>query len=81
VTGTLTGTLTRAASVPDAGNRYTLMVTGNLSGLGSVTGTGWVQGTGNIGQGYEQMKLKLSHGSGSVTLRAHSPLVKGFTSP
>ncbi|MFL5822406.1 MAG: hypothetical protein ACJ764_03080 [Solirubrobacteraceae bacterium] len=80
--GRLVGKLIRSAQgVPDTGSHYALVASGKLTQLGSVTARGAVQGTGFISHGHERMTITLTNSSGTVKLVAHSPVVKGFTSP
>jgi hypothetical protein len=80
--GTVLGTLRgKVGRVPDVGRDYTLRATGRVNPLGHITVRGAVDGTGFISSGHEAMSLTLKGSSGSVTVEAHSAVVKGFTSP
>ena len=80
--GHLSGKLSRSGHpVPDVGSHYTLKATGRLTPLGHVAADGWAHGTGFINQGHEQMRLTLTNSKGTITVRARSPQVRGFSSP
>jgi hypothetical protein len=79
--GTLAGTLTGMASIPDGGRSFLLSATGRVKPLGRVSATGQVHGTGFILRGHETMTLRLSNSHGAVQVQAESPAVPGFTSP
>lgn len=79
--GTLTGTLTAQATIPDIGRRYAVAATGTISPLGRVAATGQADGVGFIREGRERLSLTLRTRSDRVTIDALSPEVAGFTSP
>lgn len=79
--GTLTGTLTAQASIPDVGRRYAVVATGTIKSLGRVSARGEAYGVGFINKGREHLALTLRAGSNRVTIDALSPEVPGFTSP
>ena len=79
--GTLTGSLTAQASIPDVGRRFGVRASGHVAPLGAVAVTGSVAGTGFIRRGRERLTLTLRTGRGTVTVDAQSPEVPGQTSP
>jgi hypothetical protein len=79
--GTLTGTLTAQATIPDVGRRYAIVATGTITSLGRVSARGEADGVGFIREGRERLSLTLRTGSDRVTIAALSPEVPGFTSP
>lgn len=79
--GTLHGTLTRVPSNPDVGKGYAVRAHGRLDPLGKTKATGTVGGPGNIRYGHEEIQLVLKASHGTVTVRAFSRLVPGFSSP
>jgi hypothetical protein len=81
LTGTLTGTLSARASIPDVGRRYLIRAGGRVAPLGTVAATGSVTGTGFIRQGRERLILTLRTSRGTVTIAAQSPEVPGQSSP
>lgn len=82
LSGTLTGTISaRPSTIPDAGRRWDLKLSGRLNPLGTVSSSGLVAGVGFIRHGHEGLTLTLRTNRGSITLGAVSPLVPGFTGP
>jgi hypothetical protein len=82
LSGSLTGRLIRSGGhLPDTGSHYSLTGRGRVIPLGDVMAAGAVQGTGFISRGQELIQITLTAASGSVTFRATSGPVKGFTSP
>jgi hypothetical protein len=80
--GTLTGRIsTQPRGVPDTGRSFAIRATGRLTTLGHVSARGIIQGTGFIAHGHVLLELTLTNPSGSVTLRAQSSTVGGFSSP
>lgn len=79
--GTLRGTLTAQATIPDVGRRYAVVATGTIDSLGRVSATGEADGVGFIREGRERLTLTLRTASDRVTIDALSPEVPGFTSP
>jgi hypothetical protein len=80
--GALSGQLSSSRrGPPDVGHLYLLTGTGRVDPLGQARIRGEVAGTGFISHSHELMRITLSTGSGSVTVRATSGPVKGFTTP
>jgi hypothetical protein len=81
VHGRLDGTLSEVPTGPDRGKSFKIDADGNVAPAGQVSAGGRVTGTGFIAYGHEQLRLKLSTGSGRITITASSKRVRGFTSP
>jgi hypothetical protein len=81
LSGAAKGTLTRKSYIPDTGMRFTVQATGTVVPMGHISATGHVHGTGFTPTGHERMHLTLMCPDGQITIDAHSPVVKGFTSP
>lgn len=82
LTGSLSGTLALGpVRVPDVGSRLTIAASGRIKPIGLVSATGTVQGTGFIARGRETLDLRLRAPRGTITVRAVSARVPGFTSP
>jgi hypothetical protein len=82
LTGHLKGTITAlAGTTPDVGRSFTIRVAGVIKRLGHVRVHGRVRGTGFVRRGRESMHLTATGHAGRFALYAHSPRVRGFTSP
>ncbi len=82
LSGTLTGRLTvNFPRIPDVGQSFTIHASGRLKPLGHVSAQGLVNGTGFIARGRETLHLRLHTRRGTISVRAQSGLVPGFTSP
>jgi hypothetical protein len=81
LSGTATGTITERQSIPDVGRTFTIRASGIVTPLGATAQSGTGHGTGFILYGHEQLQLRLSAASGTVTIDAQTGRVPGFTSP
>ena len=81
LSGVVRGTATPRRGVHDSGALLGLRGHGLVSPLGSVGLRGVVQGTGFAETGQEHMSFTIAGRRGTVSVRALSPSVPGFTSP
>jgi hypothetical protein len=82
LSGKLTGTALSAPRNPDVGTTFVLNARGRVGPLGQVTATGTTSGVGFIARGRFPLSLRLrSAAAGTLTISAHGPQVRGFSSP
>jgi hypothetical protein len=73
-----TGTYIHELGIPEVGQRYDLVGSATLAGLGRVSVQGWVESVGFVLHGHAWGTLVLTNAKGSVTLRLEGPQQGGF---
>jgi hypothetical protein len=81
LTGTATGTYTRAAGIPDTGATYHFTGSGKISPLGADTVTGSLHTPGFILNGVDTGTLTLSNAKGTVTVSLSGPAANPSATP
>jgi hypothetical protein len=81
LSGTISGTAVSARHNPDVGASFAVTGNGHLAPLGAVSATGSTASLGFIARGRFPLRLRLRTSSGSLSITAQGPLVRGFTSP
>jgi hypothetical protein len=81
LTGTATGSYTRATGIPDTGATYHFTGSGKISPLGADTVTGSLQTPGFILNGVDTGTLTLSNVKGTVTVSVTGPSANPSATP
>jgi len=73
-----TGAFTQEIGIPEIGQKYDLLGSATLNGLGQVTVRGSVDSVGFVLHGHAWGTLTLANAKGTVTLRLEGPEQNGF---
>jgi hypothetical protein len=79
--GTVSGTWSGQAGIPDTGSGQSLNGAGTVRPLGNVQASGSLHLTGFIANGHATGSLTLTNSAGSLTLQLTGPTQTGFSGP